>query len=130
MPDPVGRIREATDSEREFFRKNKSVSAYASPDDSVVFNPHLNLSPKQKQSLTTNERTRIALRNHYFDTPSFSLTSDQKKRFKNYSPDMNDVRATITARIIANDPSTGATTTEQRDFANKMKASLSSYYGR
>jgi hypothetical protein len=55
-----------------------------------------------------------------FDAPQFSLTDEQKTRFKNYSANESDIRATIAARILSKDPSAGTATPEQTEYVNRL----------
>jgi hypothetical protein len=108
--------RKATESERSFFKKNPNVSGYAAPDNQVVLNPFSKLSKKEKKSVLLNENVRIGIRTGKIKKPEFQITHEQIKRFGSYSRNIDDIRATIAARIASGDPSAGKATDEQKKY--------------
>lgn len=101
-------------SEASFFANNPKVGGYASfADNSVVLNPFTSLSPREQQSVRKNESIRLALNNNPALQGDFKLSNDQAARFGFYSPNIQDVRNTITARYLTNDKSAGDVTPEQ-----------------
>jgi hypothetical protein len=67
-----------------------------------------------------NEAARVHMRRN-FDAPQFTLTPAQTERFKGYSDDEADVRATIAARILSGDTSAGDATPEQTEYVSRLR---------
>jgi hypothetical protein len=112
--------------ELEYFKKNANVAGMATEDNKVILNPYSNLKPEQYQSVAVNEASRIIMRKPEFK-PDFELTSQQKAfldttTYKNASED--ERKATIAARILSDDPSSGVTTAQQNLFVNLLRMEL------
>jgi hypothetical protein len=71
------------------------------------------------ESVIANERVRIAIRTGKARMPSFQITHEQIQRFGSYSRNIDDIRATIAARIASGDPSAGKATKEQKDYVRQ-----------
>ena len=106
--------------EDDYFRRNPNVTGMAAEDDRIILNPYSRLSDDERRAVMLNEAARVHMRRN-FDAPRFSLTDEQRTRFKDYSADENDVRATIAARILSNDPSAGAPTPEQAEYVARLR---------
>ena len=55
---------------------------------------------------------------------NFGLTNQQKQSLGNYSNNMDDIRSTILARILTNDPSAGNATIKQKFNANRVRNAI------
>jgi hypothetical protein len=110
-------IREPFESELEFFKKNKGVGGMATEDGKVILNPFSSLSPAEKEAVALNESARLYLRR--MGAPSFAITDTQKSKFKEYGSE-DDVKSTIAARILSNDPSVSDATDEQIKYVNRF----------
>lgn len=106
--------------EDEFFRKNPHVAGMAADDDKVIINPYSPLSWDEKAAVAYNERARIVMRKSS-ERPAFDLTPEQAKRFGAYSPNQQDVRETVAARILSGDPSAGEPTKEQAAYVERLR---------
>jgi hypothetical protein len=115
--------------EDTFFKANPHVAGMAAEDNKITMNPYSPLKPQEKEAVKVNELTRLYLRNS--KTPlEFGLTDQQRKAFKDYSKDENDIRATIIGRIVSGDSSAGSVTPEQTEAANQVRSALfNSKYG-
>ena len=51
--------------------------------------------------------------------PSFDLTEKQAVAFANYGP-LDAIKATVAARILSGDPSSGEPTTHQLEFVRRL----------
>lgn len=120
---PFANTRAPYPSELDFFKKNADVAGYAAEDDSVVLNPFARLTPEGAKATVINESARIFMKKAKM-APSFALTEEQIRRFKDYSDDIQDIRETIAARILAKDPSAGSYTKEQLQFVEKLRAAM------
>lgn len=125
MPAP---IRQPTESELQFFRRNPNVPAYAAPDNKIVYNPFVSLSAEDREALYQNESARIFMRLNDQARPnreSFKLTQQQQQTQYPPGPIPQDpqqsLRETIAARALSNDPSAGAVTPEQQRFVEELK---------
>lgn len=121
-------VRQPTESELQFFKRNPNVPAYAAPDNKVVYNPFASLSAEEREALYQNESARIFMRLNDQARPSrenFKLTQQQQQMQYPAAPIPQDpqqsLRETIAARMISGDPSAGATTPEQKRFAEELK---------
>jgi len=117
-------IRVPYQSEIDYFRQNRHVGGMATSDDKVILNPYTSLSKKEKDAIVQNERARIFMRN-LKHRPFFELTPEQERRFKSYSKNIQDIRETIIARILSDDPSAGTPTEQQRRIADDIKREMS-----
>jgi hypothetical protein len=120
MSERLAPVREPFQGEIEFFLNNPDVPAMATEDDAVIFNPFVEISKEDRSALHLNESVRIFLRQQRLD-PRFSLTRDQSDRFSSYSNDPRDQRATIIARMLSGDPSSGYPTFEQLMAADSVR---------
>ena len=120
-------LRKPYQSELNFFKSNPTVTGMAAEDNSIILNPYSGLNEKQKMSVATNEAIRLFLKNKS-PSLSFKITEDQKKKFAGTEygkpENINKLRETILARIIAEDPSAGDYTDEQKAEAERIKALL------
>ena len=119
---PLAPVRAPFPGESDFFKNNPGVSGMAASDDRVTLNPHSNLTPEQRASVMRNEQARIFMRNQM--RPSFGVTPEQSVAFGSYSPDPQDVRETIAARLFAGDPSAGAPTGAQSGFVDALRGAM------
>jgi hypothetical protein len=113
-------------SELKYFKKNTNVAGMATEDNRVILNPYANLSANQYQSVAVNEAGRIMMRNPEFK-PDFELTTQQKNfldttTYRNASED--ERKATIAARILSGDSSSGIPTPEQNMFVDRLKSAF------
>jgi hypothetical protein len=106
--------------EDDYFRRNPNVTGMAAEDDRIIMNPYSRLNDAQRRAVMLNEAARVHMRRN-FDAPRFSLTPAQTERFKDYSSDEADVRATIAARILSGDTSAGDATPEQLDYVSRLR---------
>jgi hypothetical protein len=112
--------------ELEYFKKNSNVAGMATEDNKVILNPYSNLKPEQYQSVAVNEASRIVMRRPEFK-PDFELTNQQKAfldttTYKSASEE--ERKATIAARILSDDPSSGVPTAQQNLFVNFLRMEL------
>ena len=107
------------EGELQFFQRNPGVAGMATADDKVILNPFSQNSPEQQQQVLLNESARVFMRVNKI-RPDFELTPEQKKTFKSYSPDIQDKRETIAARLLSNDLSAGKPTKKQLEFKAKL----------
>jgi hypothetical protein len=126
MPKGI-QMREAYDSEIEYFKNNPNVAGMATEDNKVILNPYSNLKDSEYQAVAINEASRIIMRNPEYQ-PKFELTEYQKSfldssTYRNASEE--DRKATIAARILSGDPSAGAATSEQSVFVKELKKAIS-----
>lgn len=112
-------LREPYESELKYFKENPGVAGMATEDDRVIFNPYSSVHPKNSDSIYQNEASRIHIRKSK-NKPKFNLTKEQKESFKDYGQDQ-DIRDTITARIISGDESAGKFTPEQKEYADRVR---------
>jgi len=90
----------------------------ATEDGRIILNPYSKLSPQEFQSVKMNEYYRLMMRNKQFAPPT--VTPDQQNKFSGYgSPE--DIKATVMARILSGDPSSGEASFEQKSFADWLK---------
>jgi hypothetical protein len=106
--------------EDDYFRRNPNVTGMAAEDDRIIMNPYSRLNDAQRRAVMLNEAARVHMRRN-FDAPRFTLTPDQTERFKGYSDDEADIRATIAARILSGDTSAGDATPEQLDYVSRLR---------
>jgi hypothetical protein len=116
----VGIRQDLFPGEDDYFRKNPHVTGMAAEDDRIIMNPYSALNDDQKRSVMLNEAARVHMRRN-FDAPRFSLTPAQTEKFKGYSSNENDIRATIAARILSGDASAGDATPEQLDYVSRLR---------
>jgi hypothetical protein len=114
--------------EEEYFKTNPNVAGMAAEDDKVIINPYSKITDKEKDLVMLNEAARVHMRKGLFNKPNFELTQEQLdmplgdgKLMKDYSKDINDIRQTITARILSGDPTAGKPTPAQIEYVNQLK---------
>lgn len=119
-----GEIRQPYPSENTYFSNNTHVAGMAADDNKIVLNPYSSNTPAQQQQVAKNEGVRLYLRDNPNSLSNFKLTDQQKKNFKGYSSDINDIRSTIMARAITGDRSAGNLTMEQAVNALRIRQSI------
>ena len=114
--------------EDEYFKANPHVGGMAADDDKIITNPYSKLKENEMNLLMMNEAARVHMRNKLIEPPNFEITQEQLNRplgggklMKDYSPDMNDIRQTIAARILSGDPSAGDVTPDQQEYVAKLR---------
>ena len=115
-------LREPWPTEEKFFRSNPNVSGMAAEDGRVVLNPFSTLDNRQMKAVALNEAARIVM-NRDGITPSFSLTTEQKEAFSGYGS-IEDIKATVAARLLSEDPSAMTPTQEQVDFVQRLSTAM------
>ena len=110
-------------SEEAFFRSRPDVAGMAAEDGRVVLNPHSPLDAVEKEAVALNETARVLMRRHPALRPEFSLTPDQAAAFHGYGS-LDDLRATVAARLLSGDPSTLNPTEEQLSFVYRLAADM------
>jgi len=118
-------LRDPYPSEDRYFKSNPKVSGMMTDDDRVILNPYSGLSSDEEDSVYKNESIRLYMRKNEVN-PEFDLTDEQESFFKGteYEADSLNKRRTLTARIIAGDPSAGKFTPEQADFAEALRKKM------
>ena len=118
-------IRDPFDSERSYFRQNPNVAGMAAEDGRVTLNPYSRLTAQQQDAVARNEAARLYIRDRKLDF-DFDPTHEQQRSFAGtaYANDPYNMRATILARIISNDPSAGQVTPRQQEWADWIKTQL------
>ena len=111
-------LREPWPDENRFFRSRPDVSGLAADDDSVVINPYVALTEAQSSAVALNEAARVVMRRAHL-RPQFALTDDQRAAFANYGT-VEDIRATIAARVLSGDPTALVPTDEQIAFVCRL----------
>ncbi len=106
--------------EDQYFKKNPHVTGMAAEDDRIILNPYSTLNDEQKRAVMLNEAARVHMRRN-FEPPRFTLTPSQAERFKGYSSNEADLRATIAARILSGDTSAGDATPDQLDYVTRLR---------
>lgn len=117
-------VRNPQESELQYFYDNQNISGMAAEDNRIILNPYSDLDSNQMNSVAQNEAIRLYLRNNKIE-PTFNLTEEQAKQFKNYSANPTDTKHTILGRILTNDTSVGKITPEQRKYADWLQKQLS-----
>ena len=121
-------VRDTHPSEEAYFKENPSVAGMATEDGKIILNKHSGLSDKQRRAVAENEAIRLFLRDNHI-RPTFVATPDQLKSFEgtSYADPKNrlDLKHTLLARILTEDPSAGKVTSEQRSWANIVRKELS-----
>ena len=107
-------IRTPYDSELKYFKSNPNVAGMAAEDDAVILNPFSKNSEEQQRAVTMNEKARVYMRANNI-TPDYELTEQQKEKFKDYG-DIGNIKRTIAARILTNDPSALDMTEAQKEW--------------
>lgn len=115
-----GLTRYPTPSERWFFSKHPTVSGMAAADYRVVLNPYSKHNRLEQACVVTNEFARIAMWRFNRLRPYFLISRRQRLQFKGYGTDQ-DIRETIVARLITNDPSVPHPSPSQKRAADKLR---------
>ncbi len=104
-----------------WFKKNQSITGYASDDGFIVINPFSTLNKKEIAAVCINEALRLFMRDHKIN-PKIKLTKKQTNFFMGtaYEGKIIETKQTIVARIIAGDPSAQDVTLTQRMVANEI----------
>lgn len=107
--------------EDSYFRQNRATTGMAAEDGHIILNPYSGLAPEQQDAVMKNEAARLYFRENQnrfkFD---FDPTPEQQQSFRGtpYENDPYNMRATIVARILSGDPSAGAHTERQKQWAD------------
>lgn len=109
--------------ENNWFASNRNVSGFSTEDGRVVLNPFVYLWPNEITSVLINESVRVFLTRNPIVIPSFSITQWQKHAFCDYGCSKN-IRHTIIARLVANDPSAGRPDQFQKKIAYSLSKKL------
>lgn len=114
-------LREPNQEEILWFKKNPSITGYASEDGCIVKNPHTALNNDEFESVCINEALRLFMRDQNIK-PRIRLTKKQINFFVGtaYEGNLIETKQTIVARIISGDPSAQDITPAQRMAANKI----------
>jgi hypothetical protein len=124
-----GMLRSPSASEQKFFKMNPHVAGYASEDNRVVLNPFRNFAPQELDSVIKNERIRLLIRKRVVPKPIFTLTDQQREKFRSYSNNQDDILATIVARAASGDPSVGDISHDQRSYIDMFLNPTLQKYG-
>ena len=118
-------VRNPHDSEKEWFESNLNTPAMSTQDGKIIFNPFVEINNKQRKGLLINEASRLWMKQNDF-APKFSPTIEQLDSFKGtpYENKPMDISHTIIGRILSNDKSAGAITTEQQKAADFVRKYL------
>ena len=131
-----GEYRQPYQSELDYFKNNTNVGGMATEDNKIILNPYSNLNDKERRQVGLNEGVRLFLRENPNYIGNFGLTNQQKQSLGNYSNNIDDIRSTILARILTNDPSAGNATIRQKFNANRVRNAINrgleqdSYYNK
>ena len=79
----------------------------ATEDDAVAINPFSPLPPEALDVVRANERARVYM-GMLRDRPRVMLSPSQRSDFADYSPNEQDIRETILARLYSGDQSAGS----------------------
>ena len=96
----------------------------ATEDNKIILNPYSSLNDIEKHQVGLNEGVRLFLRENPNYIGNFGLTKQQKQSLGNYSNNIDDIRSTILARILTNDPSAGNATIRQKFNANRVRNAI------
>lgn len=114
-------------SELDYFQDNPQVAGMAAEDNSVILNPWTNLSPTEFDAVAQNEASRIYMRKNGY--PAFDLTPEQQAFLANTpygnAPE-HERKATIAARILSGDPTSGTPTAQQIEYVRALTRAMSS----
>ena len=121
-------VRDPYQSENDYFKKNPNVGGMATEDNSIILNPHSQLTQEQKEAVAHNEAIRLFMRVNKIQ-PDFSITPEQTRMFAgtDYASNPDALKQTLLARFLTNDPSAGTQTFEQNVWANKLRQSLNGF---
>lgn len=124
-PYDFGQVRVPEGLEEYFFAGNPNVAGMADfGSNTVVLNPYSNLDKQGRDSVATNELSRLVMNERGYPM-KFDVTPEQQSTFQGTvygKPENQDqLRQTLIARIIAGDPSAGKPTTDQEAWANLIR---------
>ena len=119
-----GEYRQPYQSELDYFKNNTNVGGMATEDNKIILNPYSSLNDREKHQVGLNEGVRLFLRENPNYIGNFGLTNQQKQSLGNYSNNIDDIRSTILARILTNDPSAGKATIRQKFNANRVRNAI------
>ena len=110
----------------DYFKTNPHVGGMATEDGKIIFNPHS--KNVNYDAIGANEASRLFMRQNGI-TPQFDITPEQAASFKGteYESDLPSLKQSIVGRIISGDPSAGAITPAQKEFADQIMKSLEYY---
>lgn len=109
------------ESEKQYFKQNKNVGGMATEENKSILNPYNNLSNREKKFVKSNEALRLYNRNNVNSlNRDWDLTNKQYEYFRNYSPNIKDIKDTIISRIITQDPSALDYTDKQKNSALEL----------
>ena len=95
-------------SESQFFTQSPHVAGMAAEDGRIVMNPNMAQRPRSEyEAVARNEALRSLFRANQIPRPNFELSDSQRAAFGRYSEDPQDIRETLVARWLTNDPSGG-----------------------
>jgi hypothetical protein len=120
-------IRRPYQSELLYFHQNPHVGGMAAEDGKIILNPVSMLKPEEQMAVARNEAARLYMRENKL-VPNFDITPEQKSSFANteYGTAQNEpyLKQTVAARILTGDPSAGAVTQQQKDYATWIQTQL------
>ena len=120
-------VRSPYQSELLYFHNNPHVGGMAAEDGKIILNPISTLKPDEQMAVARNEAARLYMRENKL-TPNFDITPEQKASFANteYGSAQNEphLKSTIVARILTGDPSVGAATQQQKEYASWLQSQL------
>lgn len=125
-----GEYRQPYQSELDYFKNNTNVGGMATEDNKIILNPYSSLNDREKHQVGLNEGVRLFLRENPSYIGNFGLTNQQKQSLGNYSDNIDDIRSTILARILTNDPSAGKATIRQKFNANRVRNAINRGLGK
>lgn len=113
--------------EADYFRNNRNTTGMAAEDGHIIMNPYSTLNPQQQEAVMRNEAARLFLRENQnrfkFD---FDPTPEQQQSFRGtpYENDPYNLRATILARALSGDPSSGTLAPRQQQWVDWLRDML------
>lgn len=118
-------VRDAYDSERNYFTQNRKTAGMAADDGRIVLNPYSMLAPQQMEAVARNEAARLYMREKKFNF-DFDPTPEQLHAFRGtpYENDPFNLKATLLARALSGDPSAGQLTPRQQQWVDWLLPQL------
>ncbi len=116
-------LREPWPEEEAFFRTRPDVAGMAADDNRVVLNPFSPLNESELDAVKLNEAARVFMHRNAEWQPHFELTREQKAAFEDYGK-LDDIRATVAARVLSGDPSAMTPTGEQVNFVRRLAEAM------
>jgi hypothetical protein len=115
--------RQATESEKAFFKRQPEVAGYAAPDNRVVLNPFLQRTDQQKAAVIQNERIRhFLMQNPQQFTFQFAPHQSKWATGNEYRKSPASFQQSIIARILTGDDSLAPYSPEQLEAAKKVQS--------